>query len=454
MQQFFSGNDEAYRRLEADARRTCVRFHDQRMPSGVTPDRANVGFEVSEGGAATLFVQRGVHYDGNDRWLRGLFAEGQLCFNSFHELRRWLQRQLPKHYGDRSSPEDLTDLAAVRARLRGGRGGMHLDEQVLFDQLSDRVRGQSSAMRTLASSVTRHLARQKPRRPLSVFAIGPSGVGKTSAAEFLPVAIRRLHPDSSPLGFVRLDMAEYQERHRISQLLGAPQGYVGYGDGAQLPDALRANPRTVVLFDEIEKAHPDVFRTLMNALDAGRLASPSAGQRREIDCRQAIFFFTSNLRYSDILDELERRNAFGVRQVVDATCRSQLRSSGIPNELVGRINCFLPFRPLSPDARAEIVTLAIRRVAEEYGVDVARIDPVVVTEILGNSHAESFGARPDEYMVDEKLGSAFQQAVARGVRGPQFIPPDKPFRCVPYLSDASQDKTGGRRVPGGPTEKT
>ena len=108
-----------------------------------------------------------------------------------------------------------------------------------------------------------------------MFAVGPSGVGKTRAAEALAQALNGLLEAGAGYQFLRLDMAEYQESHRVSQLLGAPQGYVGHGEGSQLLDTLAANPRTIVLFDEIEKAHPSILRVLMNAMDAGRLSSSS-----------------------------------------------------------------------------------------------------------------------------------------------------------------------------------
>src|SRR5205807_2293117 len=103
-----------------------------------------------------------------------------------------------------------------------------------------------------------------------VFAVGPSGVGKTRTAEAMAQVLREVDEDNEAYQFLRLDMTEYQEAHRVSQLIGAPQGYIGHGEGSQLIDALRANRRTIVLFDEIEKAHPAILRVLMNAMDAGR----------------------------------------------------------------------------------------------------------------------------------------------------------------------------------------
>jgi ATP-dependent Clp protease ATP-binding subunit ClpB len=333
-------------------------------------------------------------------------------------------------------PEDLTDLDEVRANLREPAGPRYLDEVALLERLSAHVRGQDDALRTLARAVCHHLARRSPARPATLFAVGPTGVGKTKTAESLPLALQALDPDGIGYGFLRLDMPEYQERYRVSQLLGSPQGYVGYGEGAQLADALSANPRTIVLFDEIEKAHPDVLRALMNAMDAGRLSTAQRTERgRELDCRRAIFLFTSNLDASGILNDLEQRSAFGNPAVADEVCRRHLRGLGIKPELIGRIQRFLVFRPLSASTRAEIVGLAIVRVAAEYGVHIGRIDPDVIVAILNRVQSDGFGARPDEYLVDEMLGPVFVQAAAT-MHSPVEIRGGPPFECVPLTSPA------------------
>jgi ATP-dependent Clp protease ATP-binding subunit ClpA len=284
---------------------------------------------------------------------------------------------------------------------------------------------------------------------VSLFAVGPTGVGKTKTAEALPAALKSLYQDAADFGALRLDMGEYQEAHRISQLLGSPQGYVGYGDGAQLVDALALNPRTIVLFDEIDKAHPDILRALMNAMDAGRLSSarPTA-TGREIDCRQAVFFFTSNFDAAGILKDLEERAAFAQPAVVDEVCRRRLRAAGVAPELVGRVGTFLAFRPLSPETRAEIVALAVATVGREYGVTVARIDPGVIVTVLASTQRQAFGARPDEYLVDELLGDAFARAAQLRHPGPFEILEGPPVVCVPAVVSSE----GPRGAPsGGPS---
>jgi ATP-dependent Clp protease ATP-binding subunit ClpA len=290
---------------------------------------------------------------------------------------------------------------------------------------------QDQALRTLSARVVRHLARCAPRRPLTVMAVGPTGVGKTRSAVALAAALRRIDPQG-PYGFLRLDMAEYAEEYRVSQLLGAPQGYIGHFDGAQLIDALVANPRIVVVFDEIEKAHPTVFKTLMAAMDTGRLSSARAtAVGREIDCRRAIFLFTSNLGVTEILADLEGREVGP--NGIDDVCRHRLRGGGLASEIVGRINAFLLFRPLTAEDRAQIVTVAVATVAREYGLDIARVAPDVVVHLLNESRGEGFGARPDEYLIDQLLGNAFVDATRSGLRGTtplEFIGP--PFELRPF----------------------
>ncbi len=455
MWQFLIGGDSAFAALKERVIGACVVFQQQPMPPGSTPTTARVGVEVrAADGTATLFVERGVQYAGPSDAARRWLADGHIEFDNFDQMRQWIQVDLKACY---TSPADsqtrptrredsstlaageLTDLRAVDRQLPRGPTATNIDENGLFQQLVRRIRGQDDAMGLLAKQVHRHLARRTPRRPSTLMALGPTGVGKTASAECLPAMLQGRLPDGAQYGYLRLDMSEYQERHRISQLLGAPQGYLGYDEGAQLTNTLRLNPRTIVLFDEIEKAHPDILRALMNAMDAGRLSSASAtgAAGHEIDCRRAMFIFTSNLDAGGILQDLKTRNAFGHRSAVDAVCRNRLRAAGVAPELIGRIGCFLVFRPLDREARAEIVTLAITRVAEEYGVRVTGIDPTVVADILKASPDEGFGARPDEYLIDELLGSCLAEAAAAGLEQPALVEAGPPYRCVPFDSRAA-----------------
>jgi hypothetical protein len=446
MIQFLIGDDQAFEALVQQATRACVVFSQQLMPPGTAPSRARVGFEVNaEDGTARLLVDRGIEYQGSNQDIRRWFAEGEMRFHSFDRLRGWIQEDLkgcyvlttpPSAQGalpgqSVASPAELTDLEAVMKQAPKSSGAVYIDDSELLTQMVARIRGQDEAMRLLARVICRHLARRSPRRPATVMALGPTGVGKTAAAEWLPQALRTLDPAGPGYGYLRLDMSEYQERHRISQLLGAPQGYVGYGEGAQLVDTLAANPKTIVLFDEIEKAHPDILRALMNAMDAGRLTRAAAtGQSREVDCRESVFLFTSNLDATGILKEVSERRVFGSREVLDGVCRRRLRAAGVAPELVGRIGSFLVFGALTPRSRAEIVTLSVSRVAEEYGLRLVTIAPGVVTSILAACPDEGFGARPDEYLVDDMLGACFAEAARNDTLSPLMLG-GPPYHCTP-----------------------
>ncbi|MBU1800838.1 MAG: AAA family ATPase, partial [Actinobacteria bacterium] len=298
------------------------------------------------------------------------------------------------------------------------------------------VRGQNAAIATLAKRVALHAMQTAPRRPLTLFAVGPTGVGKTQAGQTLVAALAEA---GAELGYLRLDMSEYQESHSVSKLLGAPAGYVGYNDGAPLVDALRDGTPTVVHFDEIEKAHPNVLRALMNAMDAGRISASGQSDGpngREIGSRRSVFYFTSNLDAEGIERALEEHRHSDLPHVVDEVCRERLRRSNIAPELVGRIHGFLAFRPLGRSARAEVAALAVARVAAQYGVRIGRIEPSVLVHLLSEAD-EGFGARPLEYLVESQLGPAF--VAARRYGSAPVVVSGPPYRCALSGDDAGPD---------------
>ncbi len=446
MRQFISGSEPAYTALENRARTACIRFQGEDMPPGCSPHVADVGFEVDRAtGAAKLYVTTGINYRGNDPAVREWLTAGVKQFRSFTNLRRWIQETLGRAFNgmaangtepnaaetrDRAAP--ITDMSAIHGAIRDLYRPLYLDEDKLFARLRERVLGQDAALKGLAAVMQRHCARRSPSRPAVLFAVGPSGVGKTRTADVLAQVLREFDSQNNGYQFLRLDMTEYQEAHRVSQLIGAPQGYVGHGEGSQLIDALRANPKTIVLFDEIEKAHPAILRVLMNAMDAGRLSTAShAGSGREVDCRHAIFMFTSNLDAKSILDELESREAFGERSIEDEVCRRRLHAAGIPPEIIGRIGRFLVYRPLSPDTRAEIMAMAIAEVGQEYGLNVAYVEPSVIIDLMQKTRSTAFGVRPERYMIDDCLGGVFATAAETNVSGPVRVA-GPPFECAAH----------------------
>jgi ATP-dependent Clp protease ATP-binding subunit ClpA len=411
-------------------------FQNQEMPRGTTPSKASVGFERD---ASQVVLQvRGIQaYRGAWPEVGEWLLAGSKGFVSFAAMRDWIRGPLAKAYSLSSStipePEELTDFKKIKPLLPQDGTGHAVAEDTLRESLLRQVRGQDQVVRVAARRVSFHTARTAPARPLTLFSVGPTGVGKTLLAESLASALSELG-GGHIYKYLRLDMSEYQEAHRVSQLIGAPQGYVGYQDGAQLVDTLAQHPRAVVLFDEIEKAHPDILRCLMNAMDAGRISrAVGAGTGRAIDCRQAIFCFTSNLDCEGIMKDLEDLDAFDDQPLVDRVCRKRLRDAGVAPELVGRISAFLAFRQLGTEAIAEVVTLSVARAAREFGLEVRWIEPEVINKILEQMPGEGFGARPFEYLVGDLLGDALTEAARQWAGAAVSIHAGPPFKCMPWV---------------------
>ncbi|HEX6068666.1 MAG TPA: ATP-dependent chaperone ClpB, partial [Longimicrobiaceae bacterium] len=226
----------------------------------------------------------------------------------------------------------------------------HLDEH-----LADRVIGQPEATLAVANAVRRSRAGlQDPNRPIGSFIfLGPTGVGKTETARALA---EFLFDDEEAM--IRIDMSEYMERHAVARLIGAPPGYVGYEEGGQLTEAVRRRPYSVILFDEIEKAHPDVFNILLQILDDGRLTD---SQGRVVNFRNTVIIMTSNAGSPYILEQAGRMRDPDVRAEVEAAVMQELRRSFRP-EFLNRVDEIIVFRPLSPEDLVEIVELQLKRV--------------------------------------------------------------------------------------------
>lgn len=432
MRQFINGNEETFNDLEERAQRACVRFPGQEMPTGCSPNRADVGFEINpDSGKSKLWVSKGIRYSGRDSQIRQWLAVGHKEFLSFKKLKDWLNGPIAQAFSQENQQQSvdstaITNLPVIHQAISKIDQPLYLDEDQLFNCLSRKVRGQDQAIKSLSGVISRHTARCEPTRPSVVFAVGPTGVGKTKTAESLADVLSEM---GTEYAFLRLDMTEYQEPHRVSQLIGSPQGYIGHGEGSQLVDALRANPKTVILFDEIEKAHPAILKVLMNAMDAGRLstASRSSGGH-QVDCRSAVFFFTGNLEATEILNELTNRKVVNNRAVEDEVCRRHLKASGLAPEIVGRIGRFLVFFPLSAQIRAEIMAISITEIAREYGLEVSFIEPTVIIDILKRVGSQNFGVRPERFLVDDLLGGIFAKTASEQTCNPiEVVGP--PFGC-------------------------
>jgi ATP-dependent Clp protease ATP-binding subunit ClpB len=224
----------------------------------------------------------------------------------------------------------------------------------LEDTLHRRVVGQEEAVKAVADAVRRSRAGlADPDRPLGTFLfLGPTGVGKTELARTLA---EFLFDDERAL--VRLDMGEFQERHTVSRLVGAPPGYVGYGEGGQLTEPIRRRPYSVVLLDEIEKAHPDVFNTLLQVFDDGRLTD---GQGHTVDFRNTVLIMTSNLGSQFILDPTESD------QMIHDRVMAAVRGHFAP-EFLNRLDEVLIFNRLTRQHLRQIVDVQLERVRARFG---------------------------------------------------------------------------------------
>ena len=285
---------------------------------------------------------------------------------------------------------DADDIAAVVAEWTGipvaSLVESERDRLVRLEALlRGRVIGQDDALAAVSNAVRRSRAGlQDPSRPVGSFIfLGPTGVGKTETARALA---EFLFDDERAM--VRLDMSEYMEKHAVSRLLGAPPGYVGFEEGGQLTEAVRRRPHAVVLFDEIEKAHSDIFNVLLQILDDGRLTD---SQGRTVDFRNAVIIMTSNLGSRYIL----RHAGTDSREEVEATVTRELRRHFRP-EFLNRVDDIVLFRPLGRASIRAIVDLQLARVealAAETGVTLD-VSPEVRELLAKEGYEPAFGARP------------------------------------------------------------
>ena len=305
---------------------------------------------------------------------------------------------------------DAEDIAEVVARWTGipvSRMLRSEREKLLRmeSELHDRVIGQDRAIAAVSDAVRRSRAGlQDPRRPIGSFIfLGTTGVGKTELAKALA---EYLFNDDTMM--TRIDMSEYQERHSVSRLIGAPPGYVGYDEGGQLTEAVRRKPYSVVLLDEIEKAHPDVFNILLQVLDDGRLTD---NKGRTVDFRNTIIIMTSNTGSHIIMDRLSKYNDdVPPDDVLEETKKEvfDLMKQTIRPEFLNRIDEIVMFTPLTRDDVRQIVVLQIRQIDEMLARNGIRLEVTdrAVDWLSREGYDPMFGARPvkrtlQRYLVNE-----------------------------------------------------
>ena len=334
------------------------------------------------------------------------------------------QQKLHQMQGDKAMIKeevDAEDIADVVSRWTGIPVNKMLQSERekllhLEDELHKRVIGQEEAIEAVADAVRRSRAGlQDPKRPIGSFLfLGTTGVGKTELAKALA---EFLFDDESMM--TRIDMSEYQEKHTVSRLIGAPPGYVGYDEGGQLTEAVRRKPYSVVLFDEIEKAHPDVFNILLQVLDDGRLTD---NKGRTVNFKNTIIIMTSNMGSQYIQSQMEKLNGTNKAQIIEETKREVMNmlKKTIRPEFLNRIDETIMFLPLTEKEIKQIVNLQISNVQKmlaENGVELKLTD-AAVNFLAKAGYDPEFGARPvkraiQHYMLNDLSKKLLAQAVDR-----------------------------------------
>ena len=333
---------------------------------------------------------------GTLRDLEAELAERQSSLETLQASLRMLKEEV-----------DDEDVAEVVARWTGIPVSRLMESEVrkltrLEEHLHQRVIGQDEAVSAVANAVRRSRAGiSDPNRPIGSFVfLGPTGVGKTELARALA---EFLFDDERAM--VRIDMSEYMEKHTVSRLIGAPPGYVGFDEGGQLTEAVRRRPSAVVLLDEVEKAHPDVFNVLLQLLDDGRLTD---GHGRTVDFTNVVLIMTSNLG-SELIDaELPQET---IRERVMGVVRSHFRP-----EFLNRVDEITVFHRLSRDDLRRIVDIQIGHLQRRLAARRITLEPTarVLDWLADHGHDPSFGARPLKRLIQSEVGDLLAMELLDG----------------------------------------
>lgn len=284
-------------------------------------------------------------------------------------------------------------------------------------ELEKRVVGQPFAVTAVSEAIRRSRSGlADPKRPIGVFLfVGPTGVGKTELAKALADQLF-----NSEEAIIRLDMSEYMEKHSVSKLIGSPPGYVGFEEGGQLTEAIRRRPYSVVLFDEVEKAHPDVFNILLQIFDDGRITDSKG---RTVNCKNALFIMTSNLGSQQLLQKMHQSKGHVTKEelldILDPIIKAHFRP-----EFINRLDEILPFLPLQEKDMEKIVRIQLKGVEERLKEkEIAfHISKDAIATLATDGYDPIFGARPLKRLIQQKIVALLSNAILRGeIKSPSKV---------------------------------
>ncbi|MCB0631644.1 MAG: ATP-dependent Clp protease ATP-binding subunit [Lewinella sp.] len=303
---------------------------------------------------------------------------------------------------------DISKIVAIATGIPTGK--IQGDEQQKLMELEQflmaKVIGQDYAAQIIAKAIRRSRSGLKEKgKPIgSFFLVGPTGTGKTELAKTLTEILF-----NDPNNMIRFDMSEYMESHTVSQLKGSPRGYVGYGEGGLLVDGIRSKPYSVVLFDEVEKAHPDVFKLLLQVLDEGHLHDTLGKKGTFTD---AVIIFTSNAESEWVVDQFEKG---------EVPKESEIRDRMVANghfrpEFLNRLDAIIPFSPLSKEDLLKILDIQLGRVARLLTEQNLRLEltPIAKAFLTDKGYSPAFGARPLKRVIDTYLGDRISEMIISG----------------------------------------
>ncbi len=335
----------------------------------------------------------------------------ELQYSKIPELEKAILSESEKHSGHKLISEVVTEdiIAEIVSKWTGIPVSklMQGDKEKLLqlaNNLKLRVIGQDNAINLITDAIIRQRAGIKDEhRPIGSFMfLGPTGVGKTEVAKSLAEQLF-----ASETHIVRIDMSEYMESHSVSRLIGAPPGYVGYDEGGQLTEAIRRKPYSIILFDEIEKAHPEVFNVLLQILDDGRLTD---NQGRTVDFKNTIIIMTSNLGSEHLIENPDQGETV-VLQLIKRTFKP---------EFLNRIDEIIVFKPLSFDTQVKIVQKMLRELKErlmDQNIDIS-FDPSVEKAIIEQAFDPEYGARPIKRFIQRYV----ETDIARFIINQKVLP--------------------------------